>query len=235
MNGSQPSVSDRVFDETTWTIRSVAFDLDGLMVDTEPIFVEVARRLLGKRGHELQPRMLQAMMGTPARQAFQVFREQYGLQETVEVLTAESWHEFFDILGEQPAPLMPGVLDLLDLLERRGVPRAIATSSSAAYVERVLAPHRLLSRFAFVLTADDVRLGKPFPEVYERAAARFGHGPAEMLVLEDSVNGMKAAKAAGARCIVVPHDLVPRDQLAAADAVLPSLESPRLKHILGHG
>lgn len=219
--------------DQAWDIQAVVFDLDGLMVDTEPIFVEVARRLLGNRGHDLVPAMLQAMMGTPARQALQTFREHYGLMDTVEVLAAESWVLFFEILGNQPAALMPGTLDLLERLEHKKVPKAIATSSSAAYVERVLGPHGLLSHFGFVLTADDVKLGKPFPEVYEKAAARFGIEPGRMLVLEDSVNGMKAAKAAGARCVVVPHDLVPREQLTEADAILSSLEDPRLRQLLG--
>lgn len=218
---------------TDWDIHAVVFDLDGLMVDTEPIFVEVARRLLGKRGHDLVPQMLQAMMGTPAREALQTFRDHYRLTHTVAELATESWELFFEILGEQPAALLPGALELVDRLERRGVPRAIATSSSAAYVQRILAPYRLVPRFDFVLSADDVERGKPNPEVYVKAAARFGIAAARMLVLEDSVNGLKAAKAAGARCIVVPHDLVPREQLDAADLILPSLEAPLLRQLLG--
>lgn len=218
--------------DTGWDIQAVVFDLDGLMVDTEPIFVEVARRLLGNRGHDLVPAMLQAMMGTPARQALQTFRDHYALADTVEVLSAESWTLFFEILGDRPAALMSGTQALLERLERKGIPKAIATSSSAAYVERVLGPHGLLSHFAFVLTADDVTLGKPFPEIYEKAAARFGIEPGRMLVLEDSVNGLKAAKAAGARCIVVPHELVPREQLSGADAILGNLEDPLLRELL---
>jgi HAD superfamily hydrolase (TIGR01509 family) len=127
---------------------------------------------------------------------------------------------------------MPGLIDLLDWLEARGLPRAIATSSTASYVERVLAPHRLLSRFGFVLTADDVTQGKPAPEIYQKAASRFGHAANSMLVLEDSVNGLRAAKAAGARCVVVPHALVPREQLEGADAILASLAARELREWL---
>jgi len=94
------------------------------------------------------------------------------------------------------APLLPGALDLLERLERKRVPRAIATSSGAAYVERVLRPHGVLDRFAFVLTGEDVTLGKPFPEVYEKAAARFGHAPAETPVLVVSPSRLRAAQAA---------------------------------------
>jgi beta-phosphoglucomutase-like phosphatase (HAD superfamily) len=100
-------------------------------------------------------------------------------------------------------------------------------------VRRVLEPHDLLGRFAFVLTAEDVTNGKPAPEIYEKAAARLGHPAGEMIVLEDSPNGIRAAKAAGARCIAVPHALVPLEDLAGADAVVPSLETPLVHQLLG--
>jgi HAD superfamily hydrolase (TIGR01509 family) len=203
------------------------------MIDTEPIFDEAARRLLARRNHSLESRVMQAIMGTPSRQALELFRQHYQLPETVEELAAESSRLFYEVLGEKPAPLLPGVVELLDRLEQKGIPKAIATSSSARYVKRILAPHDLLHRFQFVLTAEDVRQGKPHPEIYEKAASRFGHAAAEMVVLEDSPNGLRAAKAAGARCVVVPHALVPLDAVADADAVLPSLTAPRLFEILG--
>jgi HAD superfamily hydrolase (TIGR01509 family) len=218
-----------------WLVRSVVFDLDGLLVDTEPIFEEAANRLLARRGLVPVPAVLRAMMGTPARQAFQGLCDHYQLTETVADLVAETARLFQEVLGERPVALLPGVGELLDRLERKRIPKAIATSSSAAYVERILAPHELVQRFAFVLTCEDVRLGKPFPEVYEKAAARFGHAPGEMVVLEDSPNGLRAAKAAGARCVVVPHPLVPLDDVTGADAIVPSLAAPRLHQLLGVG
>ena len=216
-----------------WKVRSVVFDLDGLLVDTEPIFAEAARRLIVRLGRVPSPDILRRMMGTPARQALQLLRDHQQLTESVEELTEEGTRLFFDLLGEQPAPLLPGVGELLDRLERKGLPKAIATSSSAAYLERILMPHGLRRRFAFALTCDDVRLGKPHPEIYEKAAARFGHAPAEMVVLEDSPNGLRAAQAAGARCVVVPHGLVRLDEVAPADALVTSLAAPRLAELLG--
>jgi HAD superfamily hydrolase (TIGR01509 family) len=203
------------------------------MIDTEPIFEESARRLLARRGQTPLPHVLQAMLGTPARQALQIFREHHFLHESVEELASECTQLFYEVLGQEPVPLMPGVTALLDRLERQGIPKAIATSSSARYVQRILSPHSLLHRFAFVLTCDDVRQGKPFPEIYEKAAAQLGHGAAEMVVLEDSPNGLRAAKAAGARCVIVPHARVPLDDLVGADAIVPSLESPQLFELLG--
>src|SRR5262249_57045895 len=103
-----------------------------------------------------------------------------------------------------PAPLLPGAAELLGRLAGRGVPVAVATSSPRVHVDRVLGPHRLVERFGFILTCEDVRRGKPDPEIYRKAAERFGCTPGEMVVLEDSPNGLKAAKAAGARCVVIP-------------------------------
>jgi HAD superfamily hydrolase (TIGR01509 family) len=216
-----------------WSVRAVVFDLDGLMIDSEPIFRETARRLLAQRGLTPALEILQAMMGTPARDALQILRAHHGLTESVEELSVETSRLFYEVLGEERAPLMSGLGQLLDRLEQKGLPKAIATSSSRRYVERILAPHGLVDRFTFVLTCDDVSWGKPHPEIYEKAAARFGHHAADIVVLEDSPNGLRAAKAAGARCVVVPHALVPRGDLAEADAIVSSLAEPKLLGLLG--
>jgi HAD superfamily hydrolase (TIGR01509 family) len=216
-----------------WNVRSVVFDLDGLLVDTEPIFAEAARRLIVRVGRIPSPDVLRSMMGTPARQALQLLCDHYQLTHTIEELAEEGTRLFLELLGKEPAPLLPGVRELLDRLERKGLPKAIATSSSADYVERILKPHGLRQRFAFALTCDDIQRGKPHPEIYKKAAERFGHPPAEMVVLEDSPNGLRAAQAAGARCVVVPHGLVPLEEVAAADAIVTSLAAPRLAELLG--
>jgi len=218
---------------TSWAYRSVAFDLDGLLIDTEPIFAEAARRLVVRRGKTFDPEVLNHMMGTPARQAVPVLRDRHGLTESVDDLIVEGRELFLEVLGAHPVRLLPGAIELLDRLRAKRVPLALATSSTARYVAQVAAPLGILPRFAFVLTADDVKQGKPFPEMYEKAAAILGHEPAAMVVFEDSPNGLRAAKAAGARCVVVPHPLVPADRLADADAVLTSLEEPRLRDLLG--
>src|SRR5262245_16740381 len=121
-----------------WSYRAVVFDLDGILVDTEPISEEAARRQLSRRGLVWEPSVAQAMMGTPARQAFEFFRRHYCLTEPIADLMDESSELFYAVLGEEPAALMPGVHAFLERLELKGVPKAIATSSSGAYVERVL-------------------------------------------------------------------------------------------------
>jgi HAD superfamily hydrolase (TIGR01509 family) len=216
-----------------WQFRSVVFDLDGLIVDTEPIFEQVAHCLLAKRGLSLAPGIAQAVMGTPAAQTLQFFRDHYRLTETIAELDAECSQLFWEVFAVRPAALLPGVRELLDRLERRRIPTAIATSSGRSYLARILEPHGLLGCFRFALTCEDVLHGKPHPEIYEKAASQFGHAAADMVVLEDSPNGLRAAQAAGARCVVVPHERVPKSHIGSADAVIASLAAPELYELLG--
>jgi HAD superfamily hydrolase (TIGR01509 family) len=216
-----------------WSYRCVAFDLDGLMVDTEPVFERAVSDLLTARGLALTQKLAHRMIGRTTRQAFEDLVAHFQLPESVEALAQESIDRLFALFDVDPPQLLPGVLELLDHLETRSIPRAIATSSHREHVDRVLGPLGVLHRFEFVMTCEDVTRGKPFPEIYEKTARRFGHAPSDMIVLEDSPNGLRAAKRAGARCIVVPHSRVPLHDLHLADAIVSSLCSSECLSLLG--
>lgn len=219
--------------QVPWNYRCIAFDLDGVLVDTEPVFERAVCELLRDRGLDLTPELAHRMLGTTTMQAFECLRGHFALPEGVEELANESIERLFALFDREPPPLLPGVVDLLGRLERRGVPVAIATSSHREHVDKVLAPHDLLRRFAFVMTCEDVVRGKPDPEIYCKTAGRFGHAPADMVVLEDSPNGLRSAKGAGARCVVIPHSRVPLHDIGLADAVVNSLAADELRTLLG--
>ena len=192
-NGSKPRV------------KAVAFDLDGLMFNTEDVFNSSGRELLRRRGHEMTHELLSRMMGRRAPEAFAVMVEMLQLSESIEDLLAESRDIFYAMLETHLAP-MPGLFELLDGIERCRIPKAVATSSHRAYLEDILGRFDLLKRFNVILTAEDVTHGKPHPEIYLAAADRLGVAPSEMLVLEDSEAGTCSAAAAGATVISVPHE-----------------------------
>ena len=114
-----------------------------------------------------------------------------------------------------------------------GIPKAIATSSGRRLTEACLAPFQLAPRFRFILTSEDITRGKPDPEIYLLAARRFGVPPAEMLVLEDSQNGCRAAAAAGAFTVAVPGEHSRRQDFSVANLVIESLADRRLYEVLG--
>jgi HAD superfamily hydrolase (TIGR01509 family) len=189
--------------ENNRRLKAVVFDLDGLMFNTEELYQYVGSQLLKRRGKDFDDELLDQMMGRPQRVALQLMIDYHGLDATVADLARET-DEVFDEILESRLECMPGLVELLSTLERHNIPKAIATSSGRAFVEEVLGRFDLAPRFQFILTGDDVTHGKPHPEIYLKAAERFGLAPQEVLVLEDSSNGCRAAVAAGTFAVAVP-------------------------------
>ena len=214
------------------SIRAVAFDLDGLMFNTEDVYWKAGVELMRRRGRKYDKALSDAVMGRPPQYCFETFIRWHSLDDTWEDLRDESEEIFIDLLDDGVSP-MPGLLKLLDALETAGIPKAICTSSSRTVLTTVLAPFEMESRFQFTLTAADITQGKPHPEIYLKAAGRFGVPPAEMLVLEDSQAGCKSAAAAGSFAVAVPGDLSQDHDFSFASLVIESLEDGRLYEALG--
>jgi HAD superfamily hydrolase (TIGR01509 family) len=213
-------------------MRAIVFDMDGLMFNTEDVYTTAGTELLRRRGHAFTPELKNVMMGLQSRPSFEAMIRYCNLSETWQELAAESNRLFMAFLPARLAP-MPGLLKLLDTLERAGIPKAIATSSSRVLVDPCLEPFDMHKRFQFVLTAEDIAQGKPHPEIYLTAARRFGVPAAEMMVLEDSQNGCLAAASAGAFTVAVPGQHSREHDFSMASLVVESLADPRLYEAIG--
>ncbi len=207
--------------------RAVVFDLDGLMFNTEQIYSHVLKELLRRREKEFTHDLVDQMMGRPAAAAFGVLSSYHNLDESLEELMAESDAIFLGLLDAQLAP-MPGLVELLTALEQASIPKAIATSSRRSFTQRILGKFHFEPRFEFLLTGDDVTDGKPHPEIYLKAAERLAVPPAEMLVLEDSQNGCRAAIAAGAFAVAVPGEHSRSHDFTGAAFIAEGLADPRI-------
>jgi len=212
-------------------IAAVAFDLDGLLVNTEELYQHVGTELLRRRGKTFEPDLLDAMMGRPQQVSLSIMIEWHGLADTIETLAAET-HAIFQSLLDTELRTMPGAVALLDLLDARGIARGVATSSGPDFAHDVLGRMRIRDRFAFVLTSADVTHGKPHPEIYQTAARRLAVDPGAMLVLEDSQAGCKAAVAAGAVAVAVPGGHSRRHDFSGARFIADSLADPRIEALL---
>ena len=213
-------------------IHSVVFDMDGLMFNTEDVYTSVGAELLRRRGHTFTPELKDAMMGLQPRPSFEAMIRHCQLTDTWDQLAAESNRLFIELFEARLSP-MPGLPELLGVLETAAIPKAIATSSCHELVYACLKPFELEKRFQFILTAEDIAHGKPHPEIYLTAAQRFGVPPAQMMVLEDSHNGCRAAAAAGAFTVAVPGDHSREHDFSMASLVVTSLADPRLYEALG--
>ena len=213
-------------------ILAVAFDLDGLMFDTEALFFRVASEMVRGRGKNFGVDIMRAMIGRQPSESGMALKTLAGLDEEPEVLMAEATERFMGLVDTAVHPT-PGLIHLLDLLDRHAMPLAVATSSHRKYAERLLSRHRLIDRFALILAREDVGRHKPDPEIYRTVAERFGIEPASLLVLEDTPTGLAAAKGAGAFAVGVPHEHSPVDDLGAADLIVESLDAPALLGRIG--
>lgn len=207
--------------------RGVTFDLDGLLVNTEELYQDVGTELLRRRGKPFEPELLDRMMGRPQQVSLRIMIDWHSLNDTVEALATETKEIFTSYLGARLAP-MPGAVALLDSLAAARIPFGVATSSGPDFAHDVLGRVGFLDRMGFVLTCNDVREGKPHPEIYLAAAGRLGVIPSQMLVLEDSHNGCKAAVAAGAVAVAVPGGHSHRHEFDGAAFIATSLADRRI-------
>ena len=188
-------------------VRAVVFDMDGLLVDSERVFRDSMMAVAKRSGREMPMDVFLSMVGAPREQNRRVALAHFGEAFDVDGWWAEVTqhaHAQFEV----DLVLKAGVLELLDLLDARRIPRAIATSSGRDSVFRQLKPHFLLDRFGAIVAAGDYARGKPAPDPFLVAAERLGVAPADCLALEDSHNGVRAAHAAGMMTVMVP-DLLP--------------------------
>ncbi|MEZ6043598.1 MAG: HAD family phosphatase [Planctomycetaceae bacterium] len=214
-----------------YNIRAVVFDLDGLMLNTEDVFDLAGQQLLERRGMVMTTQVRDAMLGRRAHEAFAVMKEMTGVKDDIHALMMET-KELFAAIAENRLAMMPGLPELLDLIESRNLPRAVATSSPRSYMTELLTRFNLLDRFHFTMTAEDVTHGKPHPEIYLAVAERLNVAPSEMLVLEDSETGTRAASAAGAIIVSVPNRHTAAGDFSMATLRVESLQDARLLSLL---
>jgi HAD superfamily hydrolase (TIGR01509 family) len=212
-------------------IQAVVFDLDGLMLNTEDIFELAGQQLMARRGMEMTDELRRGMLGRRPVEAFTVFRQMTGLPDSIEELMMET-KELFEAIAVQHLGPMPGLMSLLELIDSRKLPRAVATSSPRAYMEALLGRMRLLEGFQFALTAEDVTHGKPHPEIYLKAAEKLGIATENMLVLEDSETGTKAAAEAGAFVVSVPNRHTDWGDFSLCHLKISSLEDEQLRQLV---
>jgi len=215
----------------TTPVAAVILDFDGLILDTETPIFEAWREAFRGRGQVLSMDDWQHTLGTnggfdPLARLVELAGE--GLDgEAVEREVQEANRR-----ACAAQSLLPGVEGLLVEAERLGLRRAVASSSSRAWVEGWLTRHGIRGRVEVICARDDVARVKPAPDLFLLAAERLALPPAACLVFEDSPNGMRAARAAGMRCVAVPNGLTRQLRLPDPDLVLGSLAERTLGAIL---
>lgn len=202
-------------------IKAVIFDMDGTMFDTEKLWGDVTRKLTERYGIAWDENVRIGMMGKKDIEALAILKEYFKLDVTVDELITVRRSMIME--DTSLVRVNPGLIELLDLLDAKGIKKAIATSSFREFTDKLLAQFDLASRFSVVITGDDVTLSKPDPTMFLLAAGQHGVSPQECLVLEDAQNGIEAAHNAGMKAYAIPHDASRHHDFSKADKVLTSM------------
>lgn len=212
-------------------IRAVLFDMDGLIVDTEPIHFKAFRAFVRDFGHEMPESLMAGFVGYPESENIRDLQRMFKIEGPLDEMVARRRVWYQRLAEEEPIVVFPGFWELSDEARRRGLKQAVVSSSTAPQVEVVL--RRLFQEhpergkpeeyFDAIVNGEEVPNNKPAPDIYAEAAARLGVRPEECVAFEDTPAGVRAATEAGAIAIAVPNDYSRGQEFPGARAVIASL------------
>ncbi len=205
-------------------IQAVIFDLDGVLVDTEPWWHEVRVAWAAARGRAWREADSRLCMGRNSREWSAIMRERLEIDDAPLAIERDIVAALVARYAFEPVPLVADAPAAAAAIAAR-VPVAIASSAHPAVIRAAVGAAGLAPLFSTIVSSDDVAHGKPAPDVYLEAARRLGVAPSRCLVIEDSRNGVLAGRAAGMRVVLVPNASVPPGPGVAetADIVLERL------------
>src|SRR5829696_2132695 len=214
-------------------IRALIFDMDGLLVDSEPLAARAMDEFLTGYGLQRRDEVLSQLLGRRLPEAIAIVRDAYALQHPLEALI-EQYGEMRLAALRGAVRLMPGAVEAIEFGRAAGMAIALATSGMRTHAAVSLAETGLRGMFDAEVTGDEVAHGKPAPDLFLLAAERIGVDPSQCVVFEDAPNGVLAANAAGMRVAAVPAASRTTAFPVAPDVVLGSLlEAPTWLATLG--
>lgn len=194
-------------------MKLVIFDMDGLLFDTEWPSFQALQEAVKKRGFAFTMENYKQLIGLPHGKSREVMQQMYEGKLPYEEIIEEYRERFKEILANEGIGVKPGVIQLLDALDERKMKKCIASSSARETIAAYLKRTGLEDRFDFYISGNEVKNGKPHPDIFLEACKIAGESVESAIVLEDSFNGLKAAFAAGIRCVLVPDLIEPTEEM----------------------
>jgi len=214
-------------------VRAVIFDMDGVLADSEPLICAAAMEMFREQGLVVQPADFHPFVGTGENRYLGGVAEKYGLVLDVVKAKARTYELYLAMVPRQ-LDALPGAVELVRKCRAAGWVCAVASSADrikiVANLNKIGLP---VDTWQAIVTAEDVELRKPHPDLFLMAAKRLGVSPEHCTVVEDAVNGIAAAKAAGMRCVAVATTFA-ANLLAQADLVRPDVRAVLLEDISGN-
>ena len=202
-------------------MKAIIFDMDGVIINSEPVHFEVEQELLEKLGGKMSKEAHVAFVGTTDHYMWSTLKEQFNLEPAVEKIIKMKKEMFIEKFDE--IELMDNFKELMLSLYNEGYPMAIASSNNRKIVNKVVEKFGLSNYMNSIISGEEVHKGKPDPEIFLTAAKKINVNPKCCLVIEDARNGVKAAKAAKMKCVGLENIYSGNQDLSEADLVINNL------------
>lgn len=214
-------------------LKAVIFDMDGVIIDSEPTHMKLENQAYKKLGIDVSTDEHHSFVGTTSYYMWEVLKNKYNLNQTLEELVDYDRNIYFKYLvsDECEIILIDGVKELIRDLHENGVKLAIASSSPLNVIEAIAKKFKIEQYFEAFVTGDFVKKSKPEPDIFIFASEKLGVSPRNCVVIEDSHNGVLAAKKAGMKCVGINSDPEGSQDISMADLVINSFKEVNYKKI----
>jgi HAD superfamily hydrolase (TIGR01509 family) len=214
-------------------LKAVIFDMDGVIIDSEPTHMKLENEAYKKLGIDVSTDEHHSFVGTTSYYMWEVLKNKYNLNQTLEELVDYDRNIYFKYLvsDECEIILIDGVKELIKNLYENGVKLAIASSSPLNVIEAIAKKFKIEQYFEAFVTGDFVKKSKPEPDIFIYASEKLGVSPRNCVVIEDSHNGVLAAKKAGMKCVGINSDPEGSQDISMADLVINSFKEVNYKKI----
>ena len=212
-------------------MKAFIFDMDGVIIDSEPIHNQVIKEFLANHGYKITDEELDRYVGMTSTSVFTILKQTYHLPTSAEELTVEHMNEFKAYIAKHHIQPIEGIKTLLTKLQQQNIPMAIASSSPLDVIEFVAKNFAITDYFDFLISGENMPQGKPAPDIYLHTAAKLNVPPADCVVLEDSKNGSIAAKTAGMYCIGFANPNSGNQDLSRADIIVHNINDINLENL----
>ena len=207
-------------------IKAVIFDMDGVIIDSEPVHMKLENETYKKLGIEVTGDEHHSFVGATSHYMWEALKNKYKLNQTLEELIEYDRSTYFKYLNsdECEITLIDGVKELIKDFHENGIKLAIASSSPLNVIEAIAKKFQIEEYFDVFVTGDDVKRSKPEPDIFIFASEKLGVSPENCIVIEDSHNGVLAAKKAGMKCVGINSDATGSQDISMADIVINSFK-----------
>lgn len=199
-------------------MKAVIFDMDGVIINSEPLHHKVEREIVEELGGKLSDEEVASFVGTTDYNMWSKIKKKFNFKLSVEELIEMKKERFMKEIDE--IQLVPNFIDFMLSLYKKGYLMAIASSNNRKIVDTIVNKFQLYKYMKFIISGEEVKRSKPDPEIFLTAAKKMNVTPSDCIVIEDATNGVKAAKAAGMKCIGLKNTDTGKQDLSEADLII---------------